>query len=270
MQLVILNGFDRCGSSFVGGLLSRHPRINYFFQPFSSTEMHRTQYEIWDGNRAAPATESFLRALLAGAVQEDYIAADWFARFSEFDLADPQRIGVVKDTKLHTKVGWLKHHFPQVRFYGIWRDPRAILCSLVRNGFHTRWYGEPAYLDTVALIAREPRLAAFSEFACDCRDAVEKMALVVAVRTAAMAAELPAERWLVYEQVQEDPDRHLNAFCRRLGLSRHAFSEHVERDYNVSGLPFRGAQLWREYFARRELCRINRIFQEIDGVATAA
>ena len=270
MRLVILNGFDRCGSSFIGGLLSRHPQINYFFQPFSRTEVHRTQYEPWGETTSAPATEAFLQSLLAGTVDHDYIASDWFRRFSDFDLGDTRRIGLIKDTKLHTKMAWLKHRFPEVQLYGIRRNPRAILCSLVRNGFHTRWYGEPAYRKTLELLAGDARLATFATVAGTCRSTVEKTALVIAVRTALMTMELDDDQWLAYEQVQEDPDRVLNAFCDRLGLPRYRFSAFARRDYNASGLPFRGAGLWRDYFSDSELAGINRIFERIDHVARAA
>ncbi|MCO6412057.1 MAG: sulfotransferase [Thiogranum sp.] len=269
MKLIIVNGFDRSGSSFIGGLLSRHPAINYFFQPFSSTEAHKAQYELWT-DEPHPATEKFLNELQQGRIDHDFIASSWFARFSDYSLDDSARVGLIKETKLHTKIGWLRKRFPDIPVYGIWREPKAVLCSLVRNGFHEKWYGENAYRAVSRLIAELPGLEPFSKFLSWKMDAVEKMALVIAVRSECMAMHLGPEQWINYEQVCRDPDRYLNAFCREIGLPEHRFSDAAGKDFNVVGLPYPGIETWPHFFSFAHLRRIEPIFGAIHHACNAA
>ena len=270
MKLVILNGFDRSGTSYIGGLLSRHPRINYFFQPFSGTEVHRSQYEVWDENTEAPVDEGFIERLQRGRIDWDYLASDWFKRYSQYAFPACGRAGLIKETKLHTKVRWLKQRFPEIPVYGIWRDPRAVLCSLVRNGFHEKWYGASALENTRRLIATEDSLSGFRPF-CDERiDAVQSMALVMAVRSELFAENMDPDKWIIYEQVLDNPDYYLNRFCRKIGLTEYSFSEYSRQNYNASGLPFTKPDLWKDYFNKNEVDRIDRIFGSMKNVANAA
>jgi hypothetical protein len=269
MELIILNGFDRSGSSFIGGLLSRHPVVNYFFQPFSSTEVHEAQYEPWI-DEAHPATEGFLKGLQQGRIDNGFIASSWFGKFSEYSLDDAGRVGLIKETKLHTKIGWLRKRFPDIPVYGIWREPKAVLCSLVRNGFHEKWYGETAYRAATKLITELPGLESFQRFLLWELDTVEKMALVIAVRSECMAMHLEQNHWINYEKVRCDPDYYLNEFCRGVGLPEHRFSDAADSDFNVVGLPYSGIDTWQHFFSSAHLRRIESIFGAINHAGNAA
>lgn len=258
--LLIVNGFDRSGTSMIGGLLSRHPRVSYLFQPFSRTEIHRRQYQVWPPDHVAPDTERFLAGLVAGRVDRDYLGADLFDRHSKLLESEHASLAVVKETKLHFKIRWLKARFPSVAFYGIWRDPRGILCSLLRNDFAQSWYGEKAFQAITPTIAAEPLLEPWRRFLDEELTAAEKMALVIAARTRYMSEHLSEDEWIVYEDVVADADAALAPIATRFGLDAFAFSDHVEEDYNVSGLPFQSVELWRTFFSAAELERLEEIF----------
>lgn len=270
MRLLILNGFDRSGTSFIGGLLSRHPQINYFFQPFSSTEIHRTQYQIWGSGYRAPAVKSFIRAIQDGRIEQGFITSDWFGRFSNYDLDGGRPVGIIKETKLHTKIDWLKNAFPEVAIYGIWRDPRAVLCSLLRNGFHLKWYGEPAFEATRALIRKDQRLDRFEPFLHEPLGEEARMALTFAARTQLMVSSLGPECWLRYEDVLTQPDEVLNGFCKQHGLDEFRFSDWCKDDYNVIGLPYQRQDVWKDYFRNGVPTQVSRIFNSLQPVLDAA
>lgn len=263
MKLLVINGFDRSGSSFIGGLLSQHPQVNYYFQPFSSTWIHKTQFEVWDRHFSAPAPEKFLHDLQAGSVDREYPESDWFDRYSNYEINGTKSIALIKETKLHTKIGWLKAAFPEAMVYGIWRDPRAILFSLVRNRFHLKWYGGESFEQVSRLIRSEPRLGGFVEFLQRPLSAEARMALIVAVRTRIMASELEQKEWLIYERIAEEPNAGLQQLCARLGLSDYDFSSLTGKDYNVIGLPFRNRDMWKQHLPQRLVAEVQPIFDSI-------
>ena len=263
MKLLILNGFDRSGTSYIGGLLAQHPEVNYFFQPFSSTEVHKTQFEVWGKGYSAPDSERFLRAIQNGVVDSEFITSDWFDRYSSYSFDVNRKVCLIKDTKLHAKIGWLKGAFPDTTVYGIWRDPRAILYSLLRNEFHIKWYGEPALKKTAEMIRAEPGLECFMEYIERPLSPEAQMALIIAARTRLMLLGLNHDEWLSYEHITVNPDSGLNNLCERLGMSEYDFSKLRDRDYNVTGLPYQHKDLWQSQLSKSVLSHVQPIFDSI-------
>lgn len=263
MKIAILIGFDRCGSSFIGGLLSKHPQVSYIFQPFNSTEIHRTQYDIWNPDHSAPKTEGFLGALLTGHLDKTYIASDWFEKYSTSLDVDAEKLNVIKDTKLQFKVLWLKSKFPDISLYGIWRDPRAIVCSLMRNDFYRKWYGEDAFNAISRVIEREPLVAPYRKFMAGPLNDTEKMALIVAVRTHYMVEHLAADEWLVYEDILREPNSALNSFLQRFNIDEFEFAKYISEDFNVTGKSFESSDLWKDYFSRQQIENLDDIFSNL-------
>ncbi len=140
-KLTICTGYDRSGTSLISKLLSKHPEINLLFQPFNSTEIVETNWDICATSHVAPDTELFVARLLNGYIDTGYIKSHWFYKHSTSYEVDLDRINLIKDTNCHFKLEWLKSKFPDIGFWGTWRDPLAIMCSLVRNDFHKTWYG---------------------------------------------------------------------------------------------------------------------------------
>ncbi len=265
MNVLLLNGFDRCGSSLIGGLLGLHPDAAYFFQPFNRTEVHASQYEVWSETEEHPATQRFLAEFLNGRIDEGFLGADLFRKHSTAAAPRAHGLNVIKETKVHFKSAWLQHHFPTIALRGIWRDPRGILCSLMRNGFATSWYGRPAFEAIAATIRNTADLEAYLPF-LDCPlEPYEEVALVIAARTHVFAGSLSPERWISYEELLQDCDRVLNELIEPFGLAPFHFEQHLRRDHNVSGVPSQGADLWKSYFSTQQLARLDRIFAPLEA-----
>ncbi len=270
MQLLFLNGFDRCGSSMIGGLLAKHPDVAYFFQPFNRTEVHQTQYELWAAEQRFPETERFLRGLLEGRVHAEFLGADLFEKFSTAKAPRANALNVVKETKLHFKAAWLQARFPGIALHGMWRDPRGILCSLLRNGFGDGWYGERAFHAISKAIQSTPALSPYRSFLGQPLEDYEKLALVIAARTHVFCQDIAADNWVIYEEVLENAGAVLSSLIRPFGLAPYDFSQHLAHDFNVVGEPSRGSELWRTYFTRTQGQRLDAIFGELEAIGPRA
>jgi hypothetical protein len=262
-RIALLIGFDRSGSSMVAKLLARHPGVNLLFQPFNSTEVHRAQWSVWPPDRRARATEDFLQGLLEGELDIGYLASDWFARHSTSDCVEPDQVNLIKDTKLHFQIEWLKQRFPTIEVVGLWRDPRGILCSLMRNDFYRRWYGDAAFRKIAALVGARPELAKFRAPRDAASSDTRKMAVMVAVRTDHLFRHLGAGSRIEYEAILEDPNDVLNGLTARWGLEPFDFRPHMGEDYNIIGKPFEAADLWREFFPPSELAFLDELFSRV-------
>jgi hypothetical protein len=261
-QVALIVGFDRCGSSMIAKVLAAHPDIGLVFQPFNSTEVHRAQWRSWPPEVPRPATERFLRGLLAGTLDRDYIASDWLDNHSR--IAGDTRLDIVKDTKLHFQLPWLAARVPEIPVYGIWREPRAIVASLMRNEFHQRWYGNVGRRELADIIDHERGLDAYGPMLGRPLAEHERMALIVAVRTHALVSGVPGGRWLVYEDIVTAPNERLGELCADFGLSSFDFAPHTGVDQNVIGKPYAGADLWRAYFDDRQRADLDRVFAPLE------
>lgn len=267
-QFVILNGFDRSGTSMIAKVLAHHPDIECLFQPFSSTIAHKTQWEYWAPDEDWSEVQAFLDGLQNGQIDRSFIASDWFKNHSTtFDIRSGKTY-VIKDTKLHFKVDWLKKNYPSFFIYAIWRTPHGILASLLRNGFYGDWYGEEDYQSLLAYVSTDDALpddlVAHVERA---NSDLEKMAVMVAVRTAVMRRSIPKSHTLVYENVLENAEAEFRKLTDPLGLSGYSFSQHLNRDYNIAGKQHRRHDLWKKYFSREEKQIVDSIFASVPSVS---
>lgn len=258
--VALLIGFDRSGTSLIAGLLARHPRVRLLFQPFNGTEVHRSQWQPWSPGSSHPATEAFVQGLEDGEIDTAYVASDWFAKHSTTDAFVPGALHVVKDTKLHLQLPWLRRRFPELPVFGLWRDPRGIVCSLLRNGFWARWYGDAAFEAVRHLIEARREFARYRGFASGCAGDARRAAVVVAVRNDALFRALPRGARIAYEDVLRDADGVLGRFVAGFGLPAVPFARHLAEDHNVIGLPFERADLWRDYFGRAEQDFMDELF----------
>lgn len=260
-RVVLLVAFDRSGSSMVSKVLARHPGVNVLFQPFNGTAVHRSQWEIWSPDHAEPATEAFLSGLLQGEVEADYIASDWFGRHSSSLHVEPGAVNLVKDTKLHFQIPWLKQRFPSLEVLGLSRDPRAILASLVRNDFHRTWYGGDHFAALCRTLCTRPELAELHRFVPECSTDLRRMALMLAVRNGWMLRQLEPAAVIRYEDLLRDPDAGFGAVVERWGLAPVPFAAHLREDHNIAGAPFERADLWHEVLRAQELPFLEALFR---------
>ena len=262
-RIALLNGFDRSGTSFVGGLLAKHPAVNYLYQPFSRTEVHLTHSEVWQRDHTATATEQFVAELLQGRIDHSYIAADYLEKYSTSPKIVTDKLNLMKETKWHFKIDWLQHKFPELRVYGIWRDPRGILCSLVRNGFHRTWYGGREFEDTADTIRQLDALSPWRPFLVQSLNDVLKMAVIVAARTHMMCQWVLPDNWLIYEDIVEDPNRGLCPLTAQEMLSDFDFAPFRHEDFNVVGHHFEQVNRWRTFFSGADLAKMEAVFSSL-------
>lgn len=239
-KTVLLNGFDRCGSSMISRMLAEHPEIELIFQPFNSTNIRRRMYEMWDDGTAEPQDIRFLDGMRRGRLAEDYIVSHWHANFSSTRVMVPGHLHVVKTTLNHLTARWMRERFSEIGMWAIWRDPLAILSSVLRNGFFADWYGEGA-VHAMAVTAREhpTEFGAYSELAPDLRSDWQKTAYLIGARSYFLFRHVAPEDILVYERVRSDPSAELGRLVERFDLAPFDFSGLVRRDYNVVGEGFR-------------------------------
>lgn len=241
MRTVFLVGFDRSGTSFVAGMLERHPRVQYFCQPDNSSPLHRAQWEYWGAGDGDAASNRFRDALAAGRVDRDYVVSDWFRRFGcgEWELSR-DAVNVIKSTKLHWKVRWLER-VPAFEILAVLRDPRAAVASLVRNGFHEKWYGPADYRAARERVTSGdlPDTGLDLSPPGESPSSVAAVAWLLLVRTAVLCADLDWDerRLLFYERARERPSGYL---CSMLALPPHDLDAAREQDFNIIGRPFEG------------------------------
>lgn len=263
-RLLILNGFDRSGTTMVAQVLSEHPSVESLIQPFSSTVVHETQWEYWSPGESHPAVEVFVDGLRAGEVDEDFLASDWFEDHSSTREMISDRLHVVKSTKLHFKAAWFQQRFSDIPFWAVYRDPRAVICSLLRNDFYRDWYGESAYREVARHVREDAEIpGSLRDATLSARDELEKMSAIVAVRSEVMFRSVPPSRTLLYENVVDRPNRTLNELLSRFGFDRVDFREAMQRDHNLVGESYRGPDRWRDWIDSSQEERIAEFFQEV-------
>lgn len=235
---VVLNGFDRSGSSMISRVLAHHPRIELIFQPFNSTNVRRRMYEVWDDGTATPGDIGFLEGLAEGRLETGYIASHWHARHSSTEAFVAGHLHVVKTTLNHLTARWMSERFPGLPMWGIWRDPVAILSSILRNGFFEEWYGDEAVRQLVATAAAHPdEFGPYASLRPSPDSGIQKTAYLIGARSWFLFRHVRAENVIVYERVRDDVNAALGCFTERFGLEPFDFSSFVQRDYNVVGQP---------------------------------
>jgi len=266
MKLLIINGFDRTGSSMMGGVLSNHPDVAFMFQPFSSTEVHKDQFEVWNPKDEHPDTKSFLNGCLNGDIRQDFISAIWFEKYSHLKNIKDKKLNIIKETKMHFKIDWIKANIPEAYFVGIWRDPRGILASLVSNNFHIDWYAKKnTYEKVVALCDQEKELSIFLPFTKTSLDVVQQMAFIEAVSIRYQMNRLQKHDWISYEDVLRDPNTSFNDLLSKIGnFTWFDFSPFMAKDYNPSGSEGVNPFQWKTFFSKTDLNKIEPIFELID------
>jgi hypothetical protein len=245
-------------------VLAHHPDIECLFQPFSSTIVHDTEWTYWDPDERHPEVEAFLDGLQNGTIHRSFIASDWFENHSTAFEIRPGTTYVIKSTKLHFKADWLSTHYPSMPLYAIERRPQGILASLLRNEFYEDWYGEDAYQALLDYVETDDELSA--ELVGYVREAdsnLEKMAVMVAVRTAVARRRIPSSRTLVYEKVLDNAEREFGKLTRPLELKPYPFGNHLDQDYNITGKQYRRCDLWKTYFDDEEKRTIGNIFAHV-------
>ncbi|MEW9669520.1 sulfotransferase [Ammoniphilus sp. 3BR4] len=264
VRFLIINGFDRSGTSMIAKVLAKHPQIEAIFQPFNATILRTTQWDYWEPNHMCYGVEKFMGHMLNGYIDKNFIASDWFKKHSTTQKIVPGKLHVIKTTNLHFKIDWFLNKFPQVEIFSIERSFFATVCSLMRNNFYQEWYGEDAYQAICEYVKKDDKISANLR-ACvyDAKDDLEKMGVIIAVRTSVMRRS--TKKTIYYERIMENPNSSFNEVTGYFGLDSFDFEPYMQEDYNIIGKNFELVDLWKTYFNKYEISKLERIFSNMES-----
>ena len=231
----ILNGIDRCGSSAISRILSRHPEIELVFQPFNSGPIRKIMYQIMDDDNTSEADHAFFKGLINNRLESGYIVSEWHRKYSTVQALKSDRIHVIKTTLNHFTIKWVQRYYPELELWGVWRDPLEILASIERNDFFDEWYKD-ALLEITPTVQMNLELRnRFGRFLNRIRNKCQATAFLIAARSYYYFLHLDGDKVLIYDYFKKDPNRELNRVCNYFDLDSFDFREHADQDLNVSG-----------------------------------
>lgn len=259
-DFVILNGFDRSGSSAISRVISSHPDVELIMQPFNSGFLRRKLYEIIKEEDTNSDTNIFFRDLTLNKLNLEHIKSEWFYKFSTVTKYQPGKLHIIKTTINHFAQKWMKKKYPQIDVWGIWREPTEIISSIMRNGFYGKWYAQgireilPAVKEEVLL--SENYLKYFPLI----RNEIQGLALLIAIRTHFFLEYLDEDKLLFYETFKDDADIALKYFSEKYQLSKHNYNIYSHTDLNIIGKQYHPSSEINFSIAESEKDLLNEIF----------
>lgn len=215
---IILNGFDRSGSSAISKSLSQHPDIELFMQPFNSGPVRKKMYQIWDDTVAGDEDIKFFEGLETGILHREYIHSHWFEQHSTSTEFIPGRLHVVKTTLNHLLTPWCQTRFPNIHQWAIWRDPWEILSSLIRNDFIGDWYAD-GFEQLAVTVKNNEGLSLFEEFIPRISHPHSQAAFLIAVRSFVLFKNVTSDRVIFYIEFAKNPTTACAPFFKVYGLT---------------------------------------------------
>lgn len=262
----ILNGFDRSGTSAIARTLACHPDMELIMQPFNSGSIRQKLHHIIDDQNATDADYEFFSALERGELLTSYINSHWHDKYSTVRELTPGKIHIIKTTQNHLAVEWAQRHFPDLEHWGIWREPMAILASLVRNGFHITWYSNtyPTLLETVMNNTSLRHI--YYPLSKKIDNPVREMAYIISVRTWFYFSNISKDKVLHYNAFTEDSNEELSKVLDYFSLSPHDFSAAFRRDLNIVGKQYKPDKSHHDAIPSEDYPTCREIFSPLDDL----
>lgn len=229
---VILNGFDRSGSSAISRLLNLSDDVELLMQPFNSGIIRKKMYVPFNEPNTNEAY-LFLEGLKNGKIRNDLVKSHWHFKHSSTLEFKPNKLHIVKTTINHFAQEWMKVNFPEIDVWGIWRNPLDILKSLVYNEFNTQWYND-ALAQIKPTVHKVNILNDFEKYLDKIDSEVKATAFLIAVRTFYFLYYLDEDKLLDYEKFKADAN-YLNKFNDYYNLSEVDYAENSKIDLNILG-----------------------------------
>lgn len=250
---LILNGFDRCGSSVIATALATHPLIELLYHPFNSGSIREKMYQIMADDIASSEDVRFFVELENKQLWKDYIVSPWFEKYSTTQDFIPGKLHVLKTTLNHLTVRWIHKRFPRIEVWGIWRDPFDILASLVRNAFYAQWYTDalPQIAETLKINSEFPPL--FANCLKHIGDSeVKALAVLIATRSYFFFNYLERDKLINYENFKVDPNTELNKISRYFEIEKYSVDTLMDEDHNIVGLSYEKGKTHRHLINKEE------------------
>lgn len=233
-QFVLVNGFDRSGSSAITRLLATHPNVELIMQPFNSGFIREKMYSILEETDEYSPEHVFFKALKNNRLNNNLINSHWHHKHSTTHEFKEGQIHLIKTTINHFSQKWMYENYPEIDIWGIWREPNDIVDSIIRNKFYGEWYEDA--LEQIIPTIRSTKLLDkhYSEFISELNSIVKKTSFLVAVRSHFFFYYLEPEFVIEYRKFEQDPN-YLNFFLGHYKLSSTDLSENSSDDLNIIG-----------------------------------
>ncbi|MFT5876446.1 MAG: hypothetical protein ACJA2N_000609 [Salibacteraceae bacterium] len=237
-KFVIINGFDRCGSSAISRTLNTHKGIELIMQPFNSGFIRENMYVPFESTGDVTQGVKFFEALRNGKLENSLIRSHWHHKFSSTLVAKEGQLHIIKTTINHFSQRWMNEYFPDIEVWGIWRNPQNIVESIMRNGFYGEWYSEAIAL-LIPTIEKEVELRKYYYPFINLLDTeAKKTAFLVAVRSYFFFQYLPNDRIIEFEEFAKDTN-YLNKFLDFQNLDNISFENASNKELNIVGKAFK-------------------------------
>jgi hypothetical protein len=239
-------------------MLARHRDIDLFMQPFNGGSVREKMYQIWDDELASEEDVGFFFGLEKGQLNREYIKSHWFDKYSTTKEFIPGQLHVVKTTLNHFLVDWCQQRFPMIHQWAIWRNPWAILSSLIRNDLISAWYDDALIQVQETVSSNEILRPIFGRFNLVNDHAFIKAAYLIAVRSYYLFYFIDPAKVIYYNRFREDPNKELSSFLDFYGLERIEFD--LNEDLNIVGEYNRAARDEKSEIEQGHQSTISSIF----------
>jgi hypothetical protein len=262
-DFILLNGFDRSGSSAISRTLTTHPEIELIMQPFNSGFIRKKLYQIFDETDKNSEAFQFFEGLRNNEIREEFIHSHWYFNHSTTRKYQPDKIHLIKTTINHFAQKWMKEHFNDIDVWGIWREPQDIVFSIIRNGFFGKWYPE-GVKEITPTVLKEPELKNhYQSFINELDNEIKTTSFLLAVRSHFFFRHLDKDKLIVYEDFRDNPN-YLWKFTRYYGLQDKDFSNAAKGDLNIIGK--REAHNDNNLFKKNDIDFMNKIFEPLKNL----
>ena len=248
-DVIILNSFDRSGSSAVIKILSQNPSIEILFQPFNSGNIRSIMYEEMNEINAKKEDYLFFENMQKGSINTDYIKSEWFYKHSSTLVYKPNQLHVIKTTLNHLTIKWMKNHFPSINMWGIWRNPYDIGTSILRNDFFSSWYKKDVE-KLIKTVNSSDEFNFFKDIINLLNDDIDYLFFMISFRSWYYFKFLKKENLINFHNFIEDLNLELNMFTNNYGLNKFDFVN--KRDLNVIGKKYKKNESYRNLIKCKE------------------
>lgn len=262
-DFIILNGFDRSGSSAISRTLAGHPDIELIMQPFNSGFLRKQMYEILDKSSNQEEAHKFFSLLKNNKLNESLISSQWHYKYSSTREFVPGKKHLIKTTLNHFAQRWMNDHYPEIDVWGIWRDPYDIVSSIIRNGFYDRWYAEGLKEILPAVKQEESLKQNFLNFFDKIEGQVQEVGLLVAVRSYFFFRHLDKDKIINFEIFKERPNAALGGFLKYYQLGDFDFNSFTKEDLNIIGKEMKSKDKNNFWIGEKDKKMLDEIFQSL-------
>ena len=263
-KFILINSFDRSGSSMLQRILSYHPQIEVLFNPFNSTIFRDEILNYWKPSYINNEAKLLIDDVFTGNFSSERIKSHWFKNnIVDFDK---EKFYVVKTNNFHFKLDWLKANFPELDFYALFRNPLDILISLHKNNFIEEWYSGWAFKELHYFFENPKINIHFNHEVINyLKTDISKMFFLILVSHAVILEQTHTSNRITYESILGDVNAILNSIITKKGLIEFDFSPYIDVDYNLIGESFDAPKINKlDYFEDQQNDALISIFESFN------